>query len=121
MHDVPTCLAGIAVCIDLSTGNSTTKLPAGAFGSPSKYYAEETKEVVQQIMEYFSTNKKAFPTLLEVFNPFAPRFISIQLLKPIKVYTFQGVAWSNKLGESINYYRKLPSELKLPEQVRCNL
>jgi len=46
-------------------GNSTTKLPADAFGSPSNYYAEETENVVRQIMEYFSTNKNTFPTLLE--------------------------------------------------------
>ena len=49
-----------------SIGNSTTKLPADAFGSPSKYYAEETAEVVKQIMDYFSTDNAAFPTLLEV-------------------------------------------------------
>ena len=28
------------------------------------------------------------------------------------IYAFQGVAWSNKLGESVNYCRKLPSEPK---------
>ena len=45
---------------------SVVKLPADAFGSPAKYYVEETAQVVQDIMKYFSSNDKTPPNLLQV-------------------------------------------------------
>ena len=45
---------------------SVVKLPTDAFGSPAKYYVEETAQVVQDIMKYFSSTDKTPPNLLQV-------------------------------------------------------
>eukprot|EP00795_Rhopilema_esculentum_P013661 gene13661-4563_t len=49
----------------LTLEESVVKLPADAFGSPAKYYVEETAKIVQDIMKYFSSNDKTPPNLLQ--------------------------------------------------------
>ena len=47
-------------------GLSVTKLPADAFTSPRMYYLAETQDIVQQLMNFFSSNSKVPPKLIAV-------------------------------------------------------